>query len=164
MMLDVSVKQKEGIRNFYALNDAVMARGALSRIIDWTVSFRGTEVCKYRSDGLIIATPTGSTAYSLSAGGPVIDPNMQCAVLTPICPHSLLTRPVVFGPDFDLKIKADSSGESEIYLTLDGETSIQIHDGEEIRATRSEMKIELINLKKRHFYEVVNEKMTGRRA
>ena len=75
-----------------------------------------------------------------------------------------MTRPVVFGPDFDLKIKADSSGESEIYLTLDGETSIQIHDGEEIRATRSEMKIELINLKKRHFYEVVNEKMTGRRA
>lgn len=163
MMLEVSI-ERDGIQErHYALNDAVLARGALSRILDLKVNFNDKNVCDYRADGLIISTPTGSTAYSLSAGGPVIDPSISCILLSPICPHSLFTRPVVFGPDAKLSVLASSNYDSEIFLTIDGETSIQITDNQQIEFSCSDQKARIIKLKDINFYEVVNQKLAERR-
>lgn len=164
MMLSVLLERSGQTKTYYALNDAVIARGSLSRIVDFKVSFNHNNVCDYRADGLIIATPTGSTAYSLSAGGPVIDPSMQCIILTPICPHSLFTRTVVFGPDSKLNVLSKSNYDSEIFLTLDGETSVQIQNGESIAFSSSKLVAKLIKLKHKNFYEVVNEKLAERRT
>ncbi|NLJ31796.1 MAG: NAD(+)/NADH kinase [Clostridiales bacterium] len=163
MMLEVRLETGGGVQVYRALNDAVLARGALSRILDFKVNFNDANVCDYRADGLILATPTGSTAYSLSAGGPVIDPSIQCILLSPICPHSLLTRSVVFGPDARLSVQASSSYDSEIFLTVDGETSVQIQDGQKIDFYRSPQAAKIIKLKQDNFYEIVNAKLAERR-
>lgn len=159
MMLEVKLEDEGKIKSYCALNDAVLARGALSRILDLKVNFNDKNVCDYRADGLIVSTPTGSTAYSLSAGGPVIDPSMNCILLSPICPHSLLTRSVVFGPDARLSVQASSNYDSEIFLTIDGETSIKITDHQNIEFYRSNQIARIIKLKQDNFYEVVNEKL-----
>nr|WP_319488119.1 NAD(+)/NADH kinase [uncultured Caproiciproducens sp.] len=163
MMLEVHLENNGKSETYFALNDAVMARGALSRILDLTVHFNDKNVCEYRADGLIISTPTGSTAYSLSTGGPVIDPSISCILLSPICPHSLLTRPVVFGPDARLSVTASSNYNSEIFLTIDGDTFIQIADNQKIDFCRSERVVTIIKLKDDNFYEIVNEKLAERR-
>ena len=128
------------------------------------MSFNGNNICSYRADGLIFSTPTGSTAYSLAAGGPVIDPSMECIILTPICPHALFTRTVVFNPDAKLSVHARPNTDSEIFLTVDGENSLQIQPGEMMTVRRSSLSVGLIQLKKRDFYEVVTEKLAGRRG
>lgn len=163
MMLEVQLENDGKQEMHYALNDAVLARGSLSKILDLRVNFNDKNVCEYRADGLIIATPTGSTAYSLSAGGPVIDPSISCILLSPICPHSLLTRSVVFGPDARLSVFASSSYESEIFLTIDGDTSIQITDKQKIEFCRAKQSARIIKLKNNNFYEIVNEKLAERR-
>ncbi len=159
MMLEVKLENEGKTKIYRALNDAVLARGALSRILDLKVNFNDTNVCDYRADGLIVSTPTGSTAYSLSAGGPVIDPSINCILLSPICPHSLLTRSVVFGPDARLSVRASSNYDSEIFLTIDGETSVKITDHQNIEFYRSAQTARIIKLKQDNFYEVVNEKL-----
>lgn len=159
MMLDVRLQTDGKEKVYRALNDAVLARGSLSRILDFKVNFNDANVCDYRADGLIISTPTGSTAYSLSAGGPVIDPCIHCILLSPICPHSLMTRTVVFGPEARLSVQASSNYDSEIYLTIDGETSIQISDSQKIEISRSEQTVRIIKLKQDNFYEIVNAKL-----
>lgn len=159
MMLEVKVEIDGKINTYLALNDAVLARGALSRILDLKVNFNNTNVCDYRADGLIVSTPTGSTAYSLSAGGPVIDPSINCILLSPICPHSLMTRSVVFGPDANLSVQASSNYDSEIFLTIDGETSIQIKDSQKIEFCCSSQAARIIKLKQDNFYEILNAKL-----
>lgn len=164
MMLTIALV-RDGKRKYYrALNDIVIARGSLSRILDFSVSLDGNNICSYRADGLIFSTPTGSTAYSLAAGGPVIDPTMQCVLLTPICPHALFTRTVVFNPEACLSVHARPNTDSEIFLTVDGETSVQIQPGEIMTVQRSSLSVGLIQLKRRDFYEVVMEKLAGRRG
>ena len=161
MMISATVGKADGNVTYHALNDAVISRGSLSRILDFQVSLNEDTICRYRADGLILSTPTGSTAYSLSAGGPVVDPSMECMILTPICPHSLLTRPVVFNANSLISAKADSG--SEIYLTLDGATSIRIESGEQVYFSKSRLSVQLIQLHHKGFYQVVNEKLTERR-
>lgn len=163
MMLEVRLTENGEEKTYPALNDVVIARGALSRILDFKVSLNDTRVCDYRADGLILATPTGSTAYSLSAGGPVIDPSMNCILLTPICPHSLLSRPVVFGPEARLSVQAHSDYESEIILMADGEISRRIPDGSRIEVYQSSSTVQIIKLKSKNFYEIVNDKLGERR-
>lgn len=163
MMLEVRLAENGQEKTYPALNDTVIARGALSRILDFKVSLNDTRVCDYRADGLILSTPTGSTAYSLSAGGPVIDPSMNCILLSPICPHSLMSRPVVFGPDARLSVQAHSDYESEIILTVDGEISRRIPDGSRIEVYRSSSTVQIIKLKNKNFYEIVNDKLGERR-
>lgn len=164
MMLEIRLQTERDVQVFYALNDAVVARGSLSRILDFQVLLDSANVCHYRADGLILATPTGSTAYSLSAGGPVIDPSMQCILLTPICPHSLFTRTVVFGADSLLEVLAWPGAEGECFLTVDGETSIQITPQMRgLSFCRAERSARVIQLKHNNFYDVVNRKLTERR-
>ncbi|WP_101697823.1 NAD(+)/NADH kinase [Clostridium minihomine] len=164
MMLEIYLKSEGYSKPYYALNEAVVSRGSKTHILDFEVSYNGNNLCQYRADGLIVATPTGSTAYSLSAGGPVVEPAMRCLLLTPICPHSLFTRPVVFGEDSTLHIQAASNGQSEIFLTLDGELAIPVTEEECIRFQASSRSVSLIDLKHQTFYEVVNEKLSERRA
>lgn len=116
MLLDIVVQTGEGGGTRYsALNEAVVSRGSLSRMIELEVSNRGERVARYRADGVIVATPTGSTAYSLSAGGPVIDPALRCLLLTPVCPHSLHSRSYLFDEDAVLAVRpAGGAGRADL--------------------------------------------------
>ena len=164
-MLEVTLRREGREFVYYALNDAVLARGALSRILDFRVLLNQSNVGAYRADGLIVATPTGSTAYSLSAGGPVIDPALRCLLLSPICPHSLFTRPVVFGEESVLQIQAGSSEEGvNSYLTVDGQISIALKNEEPVFCRAASQTAKLLKLKNTNFYEVVNDKLAERRS
>ena len=156
MMLKVTCKNNE----FYAMNDAVISRGSLSRLIDIDVSLaedRGY-ICSYRADGLIISTPTGSSAYSLAAGGPVVEPAMKCIVMTPVCSHSLFARPVVFSHKSQLAVSASCDDNTQVYLTLDGAKTLTIARSDIIYITSSKIETKLIKLKDKSFYKVLNDK------
>lgn len=163
MMLGVTVKSEEKTETFYALNDAVISRGALSRMIDLNVGFHDNRISHYRADGLILSTPTGSTAYSLSAGGPVIEPVMRCILLTPICSHSLFSRSVLFGEDAKLTVQAAVRDDNELFLTIDGETSVQLTADDTVDIEAADIEVHLIKIKDISFYEVLNEKLSERR-
>ena len=114
-----------------ALNDAVFTKTPLARIMDFELSIDGTFVSKYRADGLIIATPTGSTAYSLSAGGPIVYPVLDAFVITPICTHTLTNRPIVVPDRFALEVQFGAENET-FYLTLDGQVGVELHTGDRV--------------------------------
>lgn len=146
----------------YGLNDAVITNGSIARIVDIELWENGVPVTTCRSDGLIVATPTGSTAYSMSAGGPVADPRVQCFCVTPICPHSLAARPMIFPDSAVLEIKNICQREKMLYLTVDGRTNCELYRGEMVRITRSAMETKLIRLKTCGFYHRLRLKMTDR--
>lgn len=163
MMLSVEIPS-EGIRTI-ALNDAVISHGMLSRMAEIELYRGGSMTGSFRADGLIFATPTGSTAYSLSAGGPVIDPELECICVTPICSHSLRARPLIFSPTTVLGARSgetpyqDEAG-VKLYLTVDGSENYSLSRGTEVRVTRSETVTRLVRLKKYNFYRVLNQKMS----
>lgn len=166
MMLEVSVKAStdDKEQKIFALNDAVISRGALSRIIDLEVTCNDSKISQYRSDGIIISTPTGSTAYSLSAGGPVLEPQMRCILLTPICSHTLFSRSIVFCDKTKLSIAAkEHSDLSEIHLSIDGETSVKLYEDFNVSIRPSDIEVRFINLKGKDFYKILNEKLSERR-
>lgn len=158
MMLDVTVHGAAGEKTYCALNDAVVS-GAQSKIFDFGLSVDGSETYRFRADGLILATPTGSTAYSLSAGGPVLDPQMDCILFTPICPHSLFNRSTVFSADKRLTVSADSEYSGAVFLTVDGDDPIRIARSDTISVRRSERATLLIKMDDRNFYDIVNRKI-----
>jgi len=160
MMLEVRVSGNDGV--FYALNDAVVSRGSLSRIIDIMVTSNGREVAGYRADGIIISTPTGSTAYSLSAGGPIVDPLLESIGITPICPHSLISRTILFEPNSQISILPHNLQEKEAWLTIDGQNIVRLENGAEVFVSRSKLKTKLVRLKDISFYEVLKNKMNER--
>lgn len=143
-LLDVElVREGAETRRFRALNDAVIAKGALARIIEMTLSVDGRHVSRYRSDGLVISTPTGSTAYNLSAGGPILHPHLPVAVLTPICPHTLTLRPLVV-PDTSLTEILLETRRERVFLTVDGQEGAELADGDRIRVTRAPEPVRLL--------------------
>ncbi len=163
MMLDVEVIGAERSIRCLALNDIVIAKSVTSRIIDISVSVGGAAMSMYRSDGLIVSTPTGSTAYAISAGGPVIDPLIESIMITPICPHSLFSRSILLNHNSVLDITYDMRPGCEVYLTIDGEESDQLIGGERIRITKSKDKaVKLIKIKNDSFYHVFKSKMKDR--
>lgn len=165
MMLEIRHETPNGMNRFYSMNDAVISRGSLSRLIDIDVSLdRGGYMCNYRADGLIISTPTGSSAYSLAAGGPVVEPTMKCIVMTPICPHSLFARSVIFSHSSELTITASCDDNTEVFLTIDGARTVIINQKDNVRITSSEIETEFIVLKNRSFYRVLNEKFAEKGA
>ncbi len=158
MLLDVSVINKDGNkRSYLAVNDAVISRGALSRIIDLDVFVEGDKICNYRADGLLFSTPTGSTAYALSAGGPVIDPYLNLIELTPVCPHSLTARTVIFSDDTALSVSCNSPDTS--YLTVDGQVSVELTNSDTVQISKSIHKLRMIILKDKNFYKTAGEKL-----
>lgn len=158
MMLYITHIGKNGVTQMYALNDAIISRGSLSRLIDIDVSLGKGYICNYRADGLIISTPTGSSAYSLSAGGPVVEPTMKCILMTPICSHSLFARPVVFDYSSELVVSASCDDNTEIFLTVDGEKTITLEPDDKVIITSAKTVTEFINLKDKTFYKILNDK------
>ncbi len=164
MLLDVSVSGTSGEVHCRALNEAVVSRGALSRMIEVSVKNGDSPVATYQADGVIVATPTGSTAYSLSAGGPMVDPSLQCLLLTPICPHSLHTRPYLFHESAELVLTTGHRPDVTVCVTVDGEEAIPVPDDGVIRIRRSETQAQLIRLKERSFYEILDQKLLNRKG
>ena len=161
-MLKVTLKSKSGSKSFFALNDAVISRGSMTKIIDLDVWLKKSYICHYRADGLIVSTPTGSSAYALSAGGPVIEPSMSCILMTPICSHSLFSRPVLFNPSSEILVNAASREDTDLTLTIDGETTIPITADDTVVITTAKIYAELIVLKDKTFYRVLSDKFTER--
>lgn len=155
MMLSIS---HSGSGEYFAINDCVFSRGALSRLIDIDVSLDSDHMCRYRADGLIVSTPTGSSAYSLAAGGPVVEPTMKCIVMTPICPHSLFGRSVIFDHNSVLRVKASCDDDTEVYLSIDGAKTVIIKKDDIVEVTSSDLTADFISLKEKSFYRVLNEK------
>ncbi len=160
MMLDVTLFDSDNniACTMRALNDAVLSRGAQSRILDLDIALNENTTITCRADGIIFSTPTGSTAYAFSAGGPVIDPLINCIQLTPICSHSLLSRPMVLSKHSVLRAKASANVESDIYLTVDGEGAIPLKKGNYIEVRRSEAYAKLIRIKDDCFYDILKTK------
>ena len=144
----------------YALNDAVISNGSIARIVDLELSENGLPVTRYRADGLIIATPTGSTAYSLSAGGAIVDPRLGCFCVTPICPHSLGARPLLFPDNAVLQVKNTCQRKRNLFLTVDGRTNYELFRNETVRISRSDLVTNLIRMKNNGFYHILRMKMT----
>lgn len=165
MMLNITLKENGNVVGQYeALNDAVISSGYLSRIIDVTASVDGGDVITYHADGLIAATPTGSTAYSMSAGGPVIDPTMKCVCLTPICSHSLAAKPILIGGDRVIKLKAFSKKRTDIYLSVDGRKVIGVKPFTEIYISQSKNAVKLVRINDRSFYKTLSLKFRDARS
>ena len=148
-----------GGKTYFCLNDAVLSKGSLARIIDFSLSAGGLPAAHYRGDGVIVSTPTGSTAYSLSAGGPVVDPQIESILVTPICPHSLSARPILFQPEARLSLSFEERKGCDVYLTIDGEEAVRIEPGEEVTVTRAQAEAQFIRIRNMPFHTVLGNKM-----
>lgn len=158
-LFDVVLRRAGGGTSSYrVLNDAVIAKSALARIIEMDVTVERMSVARYRADGLILSTPTGSTAYNLSAGGPIIDPLLPVAVITPICPHTISQRPVVVPEEERIEVVLETPRE-EVYLTLDGQEGTTMGYRDTVSVTRSECHVSLIKTTDRSFYDSLRGKL-----
>ncbi len=162
MMIKATVKNDRDEKSYYALNDFVFSKGSLSKIIDLDVFCMDKHVSSYRADGIIISTPTGSTAYSLSVGGPIVEPNMKLIILTPISPHSLFDRSIIFSTNDVLSVKVQGRKDAPVYLTIDGKEYVKIEDDDTVNIGASETNVKIIKLKQKQFYEVLNKKFITR--
>jgi NAD+ kinase len=148
----------EVVASYEALNDAVLTKSSLARMIDLDAYVDEQFVCAYKADGLIISTPTGSTAYSLSAGGPIIFPSVPAICLTPICPHMLTNRPVLVPETSVIRVLAHGP-DGSIYLTIDGQVGNPIHDGDTILCHSSAHSLHLIRPPRMMFFDVLRQKL-----
>ena len=159
MTLEVRVLGKNGRpHKFRVLNDVVIAKGARSRIIDLETYIGKDYLCTYRADGLIVSTPTGSTAYSLAAAGPILEPTLGAIVLAPICPHTLTHRPIVVPSNAVIRVTLRSFGDTVI-LIPDGQQGIRLNNGDRVEARDYGLPVSLIKLPSRSYYEILREKL-----
>ncbi|MFW6138525.1 MAG: NAD(+)/NADH kinase [Spirochaetota bacterium] len=159
MMIDVRVcREGNCLYTTTGLNDLVINTGGISRLIELEVSSGKSFIGTYRADGIIIATPTGSTAYSLAAGGPILEPTMKALVISPICPHSLGARPLVIPTEDSIRIRVVSK-HREINATIDGQVAVDTGYMDEIKVEKSDTVTRLVSLGKRSFYDIVRQKL-----
>ena len=160
MMLDVCVR-REGQRVFseVALNDAVLTKGAVARVLDLEVTGDRVTIASFSGDGVVIATPTGSTAYSMAAGGPIVEPTAENIIITPICAHSLHAKPFVLNRDRLIGARMTSGGKKSAYLSVDGGKAFRIQPGDWVECRRSQQTTRLVKLTGRSFYERINQKL-----
>ena len=161
MVLDVSIVDKNNKILYHSscINDAVVSRSGIIRIIKLSVSCNDAPLVQYMADGVIVSTPTGSTAYSLSAGGPIIAPCVESILLTPVCAHSVFSRSVVLDGSSELEILHDNSG--EVILSCDGQEAINVPEDAVVRVKRSELSAEFIKIKDDTFINILNKKLPG---
>ena len=161
MMLRATATQKgQAPLSHMALNDVVFTRTALSRMIELSVSVGDQFVTAVKADGLIVATPTGSTAYNLAAGGPIVHPSMDALVLTPIAPHMLTNRPIVIPTEREVRVGSTSSNAGdEVYVTIDGQTGFGLQEGDEMAIAKAERPLRLIRSTTRSYFEVLRQKL-----
>jgi NAD+ kinase len=142
------------------LNDVVFTKGALSRMIELSVSVSGGFVTRVKADGLIVASATGSTAYNLAAGGPIVHPGVDALVLTPIAPHTLTNRPVVIPGHADVEVRPHiGDGADDVFVTYDGQSGYTLHEGDVVRVRKSERVLRLVKASTRGYFEVLREKL-----
>jgi NAD+ kinase len=146
-------------RRYHVVNDAVLAKSALARIATIRVEVEGKIVSRYRGDGLIVGTPTGSTAYNLSAGGPILDPTMPAIVLSPICPHTLTVRPMVLPDSVKLSLAVENDP-SDVFLTLDGQEGLRVGSSTHIAIARARRTVGLIRASDHSFFDVLARKLS----
>ena len=160
MRFEVSVDRNgEELGHYLALNDAVIAKTALSRMVDLETRADGFEVTTYHADGLIVSTPTGSSAYSLSAGGPLLLPSFEAVVLTPICSHTLTQRPLVLSAGCEITIRVQDARGGEVHLTVDGQVGRELAESDRVTVRRSEWPAQLLVPKDRNRFEVMRTKL-----
>jgi NAD+ kinase len=158
LLLVERINRDQVLTHQRVLNDAVVHKGTLARMIELELHIDGGFVCRYRADGLIIATPTGSTAYSMSAGGPIVHPAVESILITPICPHTLSDRPVVVPDTAKIELRLCESSDS-IFLTLDGQTGSPTQIGDRIRITRAPERLKLIHSPNKTYFEILRNKL-----
>lgn len=165
MMIDVRVvRNNSEICHYRALNDIVVSNGSISKMAELELYCQDTYVSLFHSDGLIVSTPTGSTAYSLSAGGAIIDPTINCLLLTPVCPHSFSNaRPIIFSPKSILEIKDIQQNDDNTYLTIDGKTNVKLMYLDVVEVRASSKTVDLIKIKDKGFYDRVYQKISERK-
>ena len=162
MMLDVTVQRdRDIIYHDICLNDVVITKGAIARIVHLDVRCDGAQAMSIGGDGVIVATPTGSTAYALSAGGPVIEPDLECIEMHLICPHSLFSRAMLFSPERTLTLLCKSSSEeSPLYMSFDGETPLKVSSNSRIEISKSRYKIPFVDFESKNaFHESLSKKL-----
>lgn len=160
MMLDISIERANGEKTVMnALNEAVLSCGADRFIQDFTVSADGLTVSSLRADGLIFSTPTGASAYSLSAGGPLIEPGLDCIEFTQICPHSLFARSMIFSPEKVITVRFKSAAGGEAALSADGRKPLKVSEGDGVIIRRSELRLKLIDIYGGSYFRAVNTKL-----
>lgn len=161
LMVEATVfRNGEEIAQWIGLNDAGIAKGSFARMVTLQVAVDGAEVDTYRGDGVLISTPTGSTAYSLSCGGPVIVPQLKVMVVTPICPHTLVSRPFVIDCDQEITLTVDASHQ-DIGLTVDGQVGTKLLPGDIVRVRKSQYHTSLVTCRQRDFFMVLRQKLHG---
>jgi NAD+ kinase len=159
MLSSVTVREGRTYAQLIALNDAVVTKGPRSRMIDLTVYVGDEFVTRVKADGLIIATPTGSTAYNLAAGGPIVKPDLDALVLTPIAPHTLTNRPIVIPAHSRIRVHPNMEERDELFVTFDGQAGFQLQAGDEITVQRAATSLRLIRPSTRSYFEVLRTKL-----
>lgn len=146
-----------------ALNDVVISRGSTPKMVHLKLEVDKNEVSDYYSDGIIVATPTGSTAYSLSAGGPVAAPNLDVIIITPVCPHTVTSRPVVVSDKSEVALTVDIYHNEDVVVMCDGETGINLESGDKVVVVRADKSTKLIRFGKKSFFDVLQQKLSERK-
>ncbi len=157
MMLEITLRSGREESSFQALNDAVVS-SELAKITQYKMAIGENPGYTYRADGFLVATPTGSTAYSLSAGGPVVEPTLDCMIYTPICPHSLFNRSVAFAPDTLLNVEV-LKNRGRLFLTVDGDAPVELRPGDCLTFSRARRYARFIKLTNSNFYDILNQKL-----
>lgn len=161
MLKSTVYRNKEVIFSDYAVNECFITNEAKQRMSRINVALNGNVFNGYLCDGIILATPTGSTAYSLSAGGPVVDPTLESILFTPVCPHSLMGRSLIFRPDDIISVSSDEKG--NLYLSNDGEESILVESDCTIEISKAELTADFIRIKSDNFIDILYKKLAQRR-
>ncbi|MEB3198025.1 MAG: NAD(+)/NADH kinase [Candidatus Sericytochromatia bacterium] len=159
MMHAQAFRQGEALGDGYALNDCVLSKGAFSRLVELATYVDGAYLTTYDSDGLIVATPTGSTAYALSAGGPLLTPDLPVFVLAPICPHSLSARPIVLSDRVNIRVVVEGPADLELVLSADGQPGIPVRMGDHVVFTRASRRARLVKFDRIDFYARLQSKL-----
>jgi len=146
------------VAEYEALNDVVIAKSSIARIVDLDVWAGDTFVCEYKADGLIVSTPTGSTAYSLAAGGPIIFPTVSAVCITPICPHTLTNRPLIIPADLPVRVVSHMKDEDS-FLTVDGQVGGALEPGDAVECTASQSEVLLVHPPDKTFFDVLRQKL-----
>jgi len=161
-MIDACItRSNKDTKTVTALNDIVVTRASYQRMVAFDVSVNGDHLASYQGDGLVVSTPTGSTAYSMSAGGPVVDPSLDVCIITPVCPHTMASKPVIVPGNAKIEIRFKSTFDDMAMLTADGQSGIRLSEGDIIKVNGSQNTIGLIKLSKMSFYNLFHLKLQG---
>lgn len=163
MMLQVRLlRGKQVVFEELALNDAVISKGSIARVVELDVAADGVHTCRLSGDGVVVATPTGSTAYSMSAGGPIIEPSSDTLVVTPVCAHQLTARSIVMSSERTITVQMPKRSKKSVYLSVDGGKAVRIMGTDRVEICRATGCTQLVRLTGKNFYQLLNKKLGGR--